>query len=72
MRILGWILAALIGLFVLLYVIGLFLPDDGRSGGGRYKSLSHCLSEVETPDMKAGAESNAPAVSHCSRWRDYR
>jgi len=65
------ILLVIVGLVVLLYVIGLVLPGDGSSGG-RYRSLSDCLSKTETLAMVSGEESNAPAVARCRNWRDYR
>ena len=73
-RALGLILSLIVGLFLLLYIIGLTLPDDGRSAasGGRYRSFSHCMTDVQTPAMLAGAESNAPAINYCRNWRDYR
>ncbi|MXY86295.1 MAG: hypothetical protein F4Y95_07345 [Chloroflexi bacterium] len=66
------ILLVIVGLVVLLYVIGLVVPDDRPSSGGRYRSLSDCLSKTETPAMVSGEESNAPAVARCRNWRDYR
>lgn len=66
------IIWVIVGIVVFLYVLGLVLPDDGASGGGRYRSLSDCLSKTETPAMAAGEESNAPAVARCRNWREYR
>lgn len=64
------IVGVLIGLLVLLWIIGAALPDDRSPGGGSYSSLSDCLSKRETPGMKVGTESNAPAISYCRNWRD--
>jgi len=62
------ILASTLIILIAMYIIGLAVPDDRTTGS--YSSFSECLAEVQTPGMKLGAESNAPAHNYCRNWRD--